>query len=151
NIGLVLRLGTRGSTDYWGPYELGPWNSRAEWEEFKQSGELAYMASKKHQAITFIKAHPGWYLFTSLRRFVFIWTGYWSLDKTYLDQEPLDPPNIVFCSTLTILTLWGLRKAFAHRKLAAVHSAIILLIFPLIYYVTSPEVYYRRPMDPFCL
>jgi hypothetical protein len=25
----------------------------------------------------------------------------------------------------------------------------VLFSFPLIYYITSPEVYYRRPIDPF--
>ena len=26
---------------------------------------------------------------------------------------------------------------------------VVLFSFPLIYYITSPEVYYRRPIDPF--
>jgi len=34
-----------------------------------------------------------------------LWTGYWSLDSRYLEQEPLDPPNIFFCSALTALAL----------------------------------------------
>ena len=80
NMGLVLRLGTKGATDYWGPYELGPWNSPAEMQEFKRDGEFKYMATKKVQAITFIKAHPGWYASTSLRRAFFMWSGYWSLE-----------------------------------------------------------------------
>jgi hypothetical protein len=46
-MGLVLRLGTKGSSDYWGPYELGPWHNDAEWNEFKQLGELGYMDHKK--------------------------------------------------------------------------------------------------------
>jgi hypothetical protein len=25
---------------------------------------------------------------------------------------------------------------------------IMLVVFPLIYYITSPEFYYRRPLDP---
>jgi hypothetical protein len=29
--------------------------------------------------------------------------------------------------------------------------ALVLLSFPLIYYITSPEVYYRRPIDPMCV
>jgi len=29
--------------------------------------------------------------------------------------------------------------------------AMVLFSFPLIYYITSPEVYYRRPIDPMCL
>jgi hypothetical protein len=148
NMGIALRLSTKGATDYWGPYELGPWNSPAEWEEFKQLGELRYMATKQRQAIAFIKANPGWYAKTTLRRVFFIWTGYWSLDHSYLQQEEWDPVNIVFCSAFTILALLGLRKAWSRCRSAAWHYAIVLLIFPLIYYVASPELYYRRPLDP---
>jgi hypothetical protein len=148
NMGLVLRLGTKGNTSYWGVYELGPWHNDAEWGELQRDGELAYMATKKQQAIAFIRANPGWYAWTSFRRAVFLWTGYWSLSRWYLEQEPLDPPNIVLCTSLTVLALWGLRKAFRTSVSAGMPYALVLFSFPLLYYITSPEVYYRRPMDP---
>jgi hypothetical protein len=148
-MGLVLRLGTKGDTDYWGPYELGPWHNDAEWNEFQQLGELGYMDHKKQQAIEFIRANPQWYAWTTLRRAVFLWTGYWSLDRAYLKEEPLDPPNIFLCTTLTVLALLGLRRAWKLDVGGAVPYALVLFSFPLIYYFTSPEVYYRRPIDPF--
>jgi 4-amino-4-deoxy-L-arabinose transferase-like glycosyltransferase len=148
-MGLVLRLGTKGNTDYWGPYELGPWHNDAEWNEFKQLGELGYMDKKKQQAIEFIRANPGWYAWTSVRRAIFLWTGYWSLDRAYLKAEPLDPPNIFLCTILTVLALLGLRRAWRADWSGALPYALILFSFPLIYYFTSPEAYYRRPMDPF--
>ena len=148
-MGLVLRLGTKGDTDYWGPYELGPWHNKAEWDEFKQLGELGYMDKKKQQAMEFIRANPGWYLWTTCRRAFFLWTGYWSLDREYLKQEPLDPPNIFFCSTLTLLTLFGLWRAMRKNWSRSLPYALVLFSFPLIYYITSPEVYYRRPIDPY--
>jgi MFS family permease len=148
SMGMVLRLGTQGKTDYWGPYELGPWHNPAEWSEFQQAGELAYMDHKKQQAIEFIKNRPGWFAWATMRRIVFIWTGYWSLDREYLKDEPLDPPNIVFCTALTVLMLIGLRRALKSNWLRALPYALVLFSFPLIYYITSPEVYYRRPIDP---
>jgi hypothetical protein len=30
----------------------------------------------------------------------------------------------------------------------AVLFALVLVSFPAVYYITSPEVYYRRPIDP---
>ena len=91
NMGLVLRMGVKGPTsywqrnvDYWQPTELGPWNNAAEVQEFQRDGELKYMATKKQQAVAFIKTHKRWYLWTSLRRVVFLWTGYWSLSHAYL-------------------------------------------------------------------
>jgi hypothetical protein len=149
NMGLVLRLGTRGNTPYWGTYELGPWHNEDEWNEFLRLGELGYMDHKKQQAIEFIRANPGWYAWTAFRRAVFLWTGYWSLDREYLKQEPLDPPNIFFATSLTILALLGLRRAWKLDRGGALPYALVLFSFPLIYYITSPEVYYRRPIDPF--
>lgn len=148
NVGIVLLMGIKGDTSYWGPYELGPWHNPQQWNEFKQLGELAYFDEKKRQAIEFIRTHPGWYVWTSIRRAFFLWTGYWSFDRVYLEQEPLDPPNILFCSTLTGLALLGLWRALRADWSAAMPYALVLLSFPLIYYITSPEVYYRRPLDP---
>jgi hypothetical protein len=43
-------------------------------------------------------------------------------------------------------------SAYGERGGGLVHGtlpyAFVLFSFPLIYYITSPEVYYRRPMDP---
>jgi 4-amino-4-deoxy-L-arabinose transferase-like glycosyltransferase len=149
NMGIVLRLGTKGTTDYWGPYELGPWHNEQEWNEFQQFGELAYFDKKKQQAFEFIRANPGWYVWTSARRAVYLWTGYWSFAPEYLKQEPLDPPNIFFCTALTILALVGLWRAMRTDLSGAMPYVLVLFSFPLIYYITSPEVYYRRPIDPF--
>jgi 4-amino-4-deoxy-L-arabinose transferase-like glycosyltransferase len=149
NMGIVLRLGTKGTTSHWGAYELGPWHNEAEWDEFKQLGELGYFDKKKQQATEFIRANPGWYAWATARRAVFLWTGYWSLDREYLAQEPLDPPNIFFCTTLTVLALLGLWRAWRSNWSEALPYAFVLFSFPLIYYITSPEVYYRRPIDPF--
>ena len=85
----------------------------------------------------------------TLRRAIYMWTGYWSLDRAYLSQEPLDPPNILFCTTLTVLALLGLRRALRMDWSSTLPYALVLFSFPLIYYITSPEVYYRRPIDPF--
>ncbi|HLX82620.1 MAG TPA: glycosyltransferase family 39 protein [Terriglobales bacterium] len=148
-MGLVLRLGTKGKTDYWGPYELGPWHNDAEWAEFQQLGELGYMDKKKQQAFEFIRANPGWYTRATVRRAFFLWTGYWSLDPEYLKEEPFDLPNIFLCSTLTALALVGLWRAWRVDRSVAMPYALVLFSFPLIYYITSPEVYYRRPIDPF--
>ena len=149
NMGIVLRLGTKGATSHWAPYELGPWHNEQEWNEFKQLGELGYMDKKKRQAVEFIRANPGWYAWTTVRRAIYLWTGYWSLDRSYLKEEPLDPPNILFCTSLTVLALLGLRRALRANCPGAMPYALVLFSFPLIYYVTSPEVYYRRPIDPF--
>jgi 4-amino-4-deoxy-L-arabinose transferase-like glycosyltransferase len=148
NMGMVLRLGTKGATNHWAAYDLGPWHSDAEWQQFQQLGELGYMEKERKQAGEFISAHPGWYAWTTLRRAVYMWTGFWSFDRDYLAQEPLDPPNIFLCTIFTVLALVGLWRAFRFEPAIAALYALVLVSFPAIYYITSPEVYYRRPIDP---
>ena len=55
---------------------------------------------------------------------------------------------IFLCTIFTALALMGLWRAFRLEPEIAVLFALVLVIFPAIYYITSPEVYYRRPIDP---
>jgi len=148
-LGLELYVGNNGDTSHWHPDAAGPWHNDAEYAEYKQLGELAYMTRKKNQAVEFIAHHPGIFIWLSLRRAAYLWTGFWSLDRNYLRQEPLDLANIPFLTTFTVLALLGLRRAFRTDAPAAAPYAIVLLFFPAIYYVTHPEAYYLRPLDPF--
>lgn len=150
-MGLEWIIGNSGDSFHWRPAEIGPWHNQAEWRAFQREGELAYMADKKRQAFHFIDTHWGWFAAESLRRFGYIWTGFWSFNPRYLAQEPLDPPNVVFSTTFTLLMLFGLFQAWKERRSAAVPYVLVLLVFPAIYYVTHPEVYYRREIDPLML
>lgn len=79
---------------------------------------------------------------------MYLWTGYWSLSAEYLNRENLDPLNIPFCSAVTVLWLYGLWRALRQNAAAPLPYLLVLLFFPAIYYVTHPEVWYRRPIDP---
>jgi len=148
NMGMVLRLGTKGNSNHWAQYGLGPWHNEDEWQQFQKLGELGYMAKEKRQAFQSIAQHPVWYVWTSFRRMIFLWSGYWSFDRGYLHEEPLDPPNIFFSSSCTLLALLGLWRAFRQSFDRALPYALVLFSFPAVYYITSPEAYYRRPIDP---
>jgi hypothetical protein len=112
-------------------------------------GESRYMQLKQQQAIAFISNHKGMFLWTSLRRVIYMWTNFWSLNPDYLRDEPFDIPAIFVNTALTVLALWGLWTGWRTFGAAAVPYAIVLFCFPVIYYVTHPEDYYRRPTDPF--
>lgn len=149
DLGLELHVGNNGDTSSWHPTMAGPWHNDAEWNEYMQRGELAYMADRKRQALAYIEQHPIWFVGVALRRVVYTWTGFWSFNRQYLADQPFDPPNIFFCTSLTILVLLGLRRAFRERGAAtAMPYVIVFFFFPLVYYLTHPEDYYRRPLDP---
>jgi 4-amino-4-deoxy-L-arabinose transferase-like glycosyltransferase len=150
-LGLELYVGNNGYTAHWANGSIRPSNSATELAEYTQSGELAYMAHKQQQALAFIRAHKEWYVDMTLRRALYLWTGYWSFRHTYLEQEPLDPPNIVLNLVLLGLVVAGLRRAFRERRDEVAPYLLLFLFFPLVYCVTHPEVYYMRPLDPFMI
>jgi 4-amino-4-deoxy-L-arabinose transferase-like glycosyltransferase len=147
-LGLELYIGNNGYSARWVNSALHPNHSDAELEEYEKSGEVAYMEHKRQQAVDYIRAHPGWFVHMTLRRVLYIWTGYWSLDRSYLKDEPLDPPNILVATTFSVLALLGLRRVFQLDWAIGFRFAIVLGCFPLVYYVSHPETYYFRPVDP---
>jgi 4-amino-4-deoxy-L-arabinose transferase-like glycosyltransferase len=149
NLGLELYVGNNGNTWHFAPSGFHPSDTEREWKEYQQMGELAYMRHKRQQAVDFIASHRQEFALLFLRRAVYMWTNFWSFSRRYLEAEPLDPANIFLCTTLTILALVGLWQAFRKSADLARPYAIAMFCFPVIYYVTHPEDYYRRPADPF--
>jgi 4-amino-4-deoxy-L-arabinose transferase-like glycosyltransferase len=148
NAGLEIHVGNTGDTFHWHPRWVGPWHNDEEWKAFKELGEIRYMEREEQSGVEFIRTHPRWVAVVTVRRFVYIWTAFWSFDKRYLAEEPLDPPNVFFCTTLTVLMLIGLRRLWRENRSVAMLFAMVLFFFPAIYYLTHPEVYYRRQIDP---
>jgi hypothetical protein len=79
---------------------------------------------------------------------VYLWTGFWSVSARYLREEAADPLNTVFCTSLSILTFFGLYRAWRFDRNIAMPYILVFLFFPIVYYLTHPEDYYRRPIDP---
>jgi len=147
-FGLELYIGNNGYSERWVNSSLHTNHSEAELSEYERVGEMAYMDHKLRQATAYIRSHPAWFAWMTLRRMVYMWTGYWSLDRNYLRDEPLDPPNILVNTTLTVLGFIGLGRLYKRDSSLATRFAIVLLFFPLTYYITHPETYYLRPVDP---
>jgi 4-amino-4-deoxy-L-arabinose transferase-like glycosyltransferase len=147
-FGLELYIGNNGYSERWVNSSLHPNHSDAELSEYERTGEITYMDHKLQQAKDYIRAHPGWFAWMTARRVVYMWTGYWSFDRAYLKDEPLDPPNILVATTMTIFGLLGLWRVFNFDRSLATRFAIVLLVFPLPYYISHPETYYFRPVDP---
>jgi hypothetical protein len=148
NFGLELYVGNDGATWHWaaGPH---PTNNDEEWQEYRQLGELRYMQRKQAQAVNFIRQHKGLFVWLSVRRAIYIWTNYWSFSRRYLEEEPFDIPAVFLTTALTLLALRGFWIGWRNFGSATVPYAIALFFFPIVYYVTHLEDYYRRPADPF--
>lgn len=147
-FGLELYIGNNGYSTRWVNSTLHPNHSDAELSEYERVGEIAYMDHKLQQGKDYIRSHPRWFVGMTFRRIVYMWTGYWSFDHEYLKEEPLDPPNIFVNTTMTILGLLGLWRVFQRDTALGVRFGIVLFFFPLTYYISHPETYYFRPVDP---
>jgi 4-amino-4-deoxy-L-arabinose transferase-like glycosyltransferase len=147
-FGLELYTGNNADSWHWDPPGYHPSDSAEEWAEYQQLGEHEYFMKKQRVALAFIGTHRGLYARQTVRRFVYIWTGFWSFGRRYLAEEPMDPYNAVFCTLLTVFALLGLRRAIREGAVAATPYVIVLIFYPLVYYFTHPEDYYRRPIDP---
>lgn len=149
NFGVELYIGNNGDLSHFTARYLHPEHNEEEWQEYVRLGESRYMQHKLQQAMAFISNHKGLFLWSSLRRAIYMWTNYWSLTPDYLKEEPFDIPAIFLNITLSTLALCGLWTAWRTFGVIVVPYAIALFCFPVVYYLTHGEDFYRRPADPF--
>jgi hypothetical protein len=149
NFGLELHLGNyEGSTGLSGRGVLHPAGNDREFERFRQMGELSYVKESKRQALEFIVAQPGTFVWLTLRRVVYFWTGNAQLLQIFSLSGRFEAARYILFSLVSVLAFWGLFSAFRNGHPAVPLFAIILIVFPLVYYVTHPTPRYRHPIEP---
>ena len=125
-----------------------PASNPVEMQIYQAQGETAYIAHKRVLVRDYVTHHPGFFVRITLRRVVNYWTGFWSRDPEYVQEEPFQLPNIFFCTSLTLLLLIGARDWWRRDREAALPYLLSIAIFPLAYYVTHPLMDYRQPIEP---
>jgi hypothetical protein len=145
---LEFWAGNNGDTSNSNPSWAHPASNPVEMQKYQTLGETAYLAEKHQMAIAFVEHHPLFFAAVTVRRAVRFWTSYWSFQRSYLRTEPLDVPNVFFCTSLTLLMLRGLRRWWMEDRRAALPYALLIAIFPLTYYLTHSSMDYRQPIEP---
>lgn len=148
NFGLEFMVGN--SEDLSKPESDGvrPADNPAEMEKIRRLGEPAYMAEKQREAWEFLAHDPGLFVWLTLRRIVYLWTGIWESHPSWRLDDEYGMPNILAYSALSFLAFLGLRRGIRGRREYIIPLAILLTFFPLVYYITHPDVRYRHPIDP---
>ena len=149
NFGLELWLGNNPAVpDTWSPW-LHPNDSREEAEKYKRMGEIAFMEEKEQEAFAFMRTHPADTLHFMFRRFINNWLAItdspsdtWSASPLYLKGF------IVLNLLLSLFTLLGALFLNRSKPEEAFPYVMVLLVFPLIFYLTHTSLRYRFPMDP---
>ena len=148
NFWLEVWVGNDGHTESWVDAAVHPSISDKERAEFVRLGEISYMQEKRREALGFLAQHPGLYFVMCLRRFVYTWTAFWNFDPPNLAIELYDPANIFLTVPLTVLMLVGLRQALRNARQAALPYLFVLVFYPLLFYLTHPQIRYRHVIDP---
>ena len=125
-----------------------PASSDIEMQRFVSAGEVAYLSEKQVLATNFIRQHPVFFVGLSLRRAFSYWTGFWSFAPAYLQQEPLQNADILFCTGMSVLMLIGAFSFWRSDRTTALPYLALIALFPLTYYVTHASPDYRQPIEP---
>jgi 4-amino-4-deoxy-L-arabinose transferase-like glycosyltransferase len=125
-----------------------PASNPVEMQRFETAGEIAYLAGDKALAFNAVRQHPALFVDLSIRRAISYWTGFWSFSAAYLHQEPLEIPDVFFCTSVTVLMLVGFRSFWNQDRRGALPYLVLIGIFPLTYYFTHASADYRQPIEP---
>jgi hypothetical protein len=125
-------------------YWMQPNRNPEEFEKYRTMGEAAYSREKLHEAINFIRSHPGFFAVLSLKRAAYYW---YDVPRESSDGRLLWYRNLGFLLS-SVLAIAGMAVMWRRRHPATFLFASLLFAIPLIYYVTYPHPRYRAPIEP---
>lgn len=148
NFALEFRVGNNDDASTPESEIMLPPDNPVEMQKIRRMGEMAYMAEKQQEVKDFLSQQPSRFVWLTLRRILYVWTGVWSFHPSWKLDDEQGVPNILACSLLSVLAFLGLHRAIQNGLAYSIPLAIVLLCFPLVYYVTHADVRYRHPIDP---
>lgn len=114
NFWLEFWVGNNGNTSTWLDSDVHPSINPDQKAAFVRLGEIPYFREKRREALAFLAQHPGLYVVQCLRRFVYLWTGFWNLDPSNLQDEFHGFANVYLTLSLTLAMLLGLWRAWSN-------------------------------------
>lgn len=123
-----------------------PAGQRPELEKYIAQGEINYIAGKKREVLGFVRDYPEFFAKLTLIHAIIFWTD------SFEDIDDLQPYTVIYYHTHTIcfsaLAWIGLVLLIRSRSRFAWLLAPVLLLYPCLYYITSPDGRYRHPIEP---
>ena len=148
-FGLVLWLGNNPEVpDTWAPF-LYPADNPEEAAKYARMAEIPYMEEKQSEALAFMRTHPRDSMRFFFRRFAHNWLGVWDAPADMWTFMPPYMKLLLFWNCLfSLLSFTGAFFAYRARSEGALPFASVMLMFPVVFYVTHTSGRYRYPMDP---
>jgi 4-amino-4-deoxy-L-arabinose transferase-like glycosyltransferase len=149
NFGVELWLGNNPAAGDPNSFALHPlWNA-SEAAEFQRAGEINYTAAKQHAALAYIRAHPAGTARAIAAR---VWSNWFAVTDRVNAQWSTSPAYVraLFLANFFMVLFAALGLIVAPREIGAeaLPYWIVVLIFPLPYYLTHTLVRYRFPIEP---
>lgn len=126
-----------------------PIDYQPELDRYVRLTEIPYMEEKKQEAFAFVRTYPADAAQFILHRFVHTWLE--------ISESPVDvwrtvpfflKAFIIWNSTFSLLALLGALFALHSQKLFAPPLATVLMVYPIVFYITHTGLRYRFPIDP---
>ena len=149
SFGLMLWVGNNPVVIGTDSFRLTPFFDQQESIEYRRVGEIAYMHAKEHEALVFMRSHIAGTMVNILRRFGLNWFEVTDRGSHIWSADPLYLKGLFALNALIILLSWlGAGFALRSHTPAALAYLLVILFYPLVYYLTSPLVRYRFAIDP---
>lgn len=147
NFGLEFLVGNtgNGSSPAW-VNDL-PDENPVEMAKVQLMGEPAYLAEKQQEAKNWFAHHSLRCMGLTLRRIVYNWTGFWNLQLLW-PPDAGGLPHILTYSLISFLAFSGIIFAIRNHRDLAIPLVILLICFPVVYYITHLDERFRHPIDP---
>jgi 4-amino-4-deoxy-L-arabinose transferase-like glycosyltransferase len=144
NFGLEFHLGnTAEATGMWQVW-LHPSQNLGEFHEYQRLGEIAYIHSKLEETLQFIRQRPKHFAFLLCAHFMYYWSESPHVEAYFFIYQL----KFFFALAASVLAVWGLVLALRQRLPGAGLYLLLLLSYPIIYYITFAHARYRHPIEP---
>ena len=129
-----------------------PIDYQPELDKYVQMTEMPYMDEKKREAMAFVRSYPADEANFVLHRFVHTWL---EITESPLDLWRTIPLylkfSIVVSTAFTLLAFLGAWFAVRSGDPAVTPVATVLMVYPIVFYITHTGLRYRFPIDSLML
>jgi hypothetical protein len=149
NFGLELWLGNNPGTADNDSADEHPDDNLDEARLYRSMGEPAYMALKLREALDFGRSHPADVAGLTFHRVITTWLGNWDPIQDSWRAENWDQRSSeLFKMAFSLLALLGALLALRSQNREALPYALVILSYPMVFYLTHGSSRYRHPIDP---
>ena len=149
SLGIMFWCGNNSIDATTDPFARSPLRYPPEAAEFQKLGEIGYMEAKEDEAFGFVRSHPFYTAGLILRR---VWLNWFSVTDRVNSTWSADPLYLKLYSVanagMVLLSWFGLGVFLRSRNPESIPFLIVLLFYPVVYYLTVTLVRYQFPIEP---